>query len=152
MLRACRVIRGPNASSGDHVDTVLLDHEARQRRRIKMTGEGGLAFLLDLERPASLADGDGLVLEDGRIVRVIVAPEEVVDILPGPRISLAHLAWHLGNRHCPTEVLADRLRIRRDHVLIEMLRGLGAETELVTAPFRPESGAYGQASAHHDEH
>lgn len=107
-----------------------------------MTSHGGLSFLLDLERPGALMDGDGLLLEDGRVILVEAAPEDVVDIFPGPRITLARIAWHLGNRHCPTEIRKGRLRIRPDHVLEAMLEGLGAELKSVSAPFQPESGAY----------
>ncbi|MEO1017186.1 MAG: urease accessory protein UreE [Pseudomonadota bacterium] len=150
MLRAYRVIRHGEPTAGDVADTVVLDHDERQRRRIKMTGKGGLSFLLDLDRPVGLGEGDGLVLEDGSIVRVVAAAEDVIDVEPGERIGLARIAWHLGNRHCPTEILDDRLRIRRDHVLAAMLEGLGAKVTVAKAPFRPEAGAYDHHGHHHE--
>jgi urease accessory protein len=95
-----------------------------------------------------LRDGDGLVLEDGAIVRVAGKPEPLVEIAAATPRDLARLAWHIGNRHTDMQVIGDTLRIRRDHVLEDMLRGLGAQLTPVEAPFDPEHGAYGHR--HHD--
>jgi len=133
------------------VDRIVLDADERRRRRIALTGEKGTCFLLDLEQPVTLRDGDGLVLDDGVIVRVCGRPEPLLEIAASSPVELARLAWHLGNRHTEAQIVGDRLRIRRDHVLQEMLRELGAKLTLIEAPFDPESGAYVQreTSGHH---
>ena len=133
-------------------DTVLLDREDRHRRRMAMTGEGGLAFLLDLAEATVLEDGDGRVLEDGRIVRVRAAEEDVVAITAASPAELVRIAWHLGNRHLPTELHPDRLVIRRDHVIEAMVEGLGGQLAPARAAFRPEGGAYGLGAVHGHEH
>jgi urease accessory protein len=133
-------------------DTVVLDREDRHRRRMAMTGEGGLAFLLDLADATVLQDGDGLVLEDGRIVRVRAADEDVVVICAASPSALVRIAWHLGNRHLPTELHPDRLVIRRDHVIEAMVAGLGGRLAPARAAFRPEGGAYGLGAVHGHEH
>jgi urease accessory protein len=104
-----------------------------------MTGEGGTEFLLDVEKPISLRDGDGLVLDDGSIVLVSGAPEQLIEISAGNALDTVRLAWHLGNRHTDVQIVADKIRIRRDHVLEDMLRGLGATLIAVDAAFDPES-------------
>lgn len=117
-----------------------------------MTGAGGLAFLLDLPRAEALADGDGLELEDGRIVVVQGAPEALLEITSDDPFLLLRVGWHLGNRHLPTELLPGALRIRDDHVIADMVRGLGAEVRRVDAAFQPEGGAYGHGRVHGHEH
>ncbi len=135
-------------------DTVVLDHDARHRRRVTMTGVRGVAFLLDLPRPVVLRGGDALVLEDGRLIEVVAAPEPLAEIRAGGPADLARLAWHLGNRHLPIQVVGSRLRMRRDHVVEDMLKGLGARVLPIEAPFDPEGGAYvgRDGSAHEDHH
>ena len=91
-----------------------------------LTGERGITFMLDLPRATALRDGDGLLLDDGAMVRVAGNPEPLVEIAAADAHALAQLAWHIGNRHVDVQVLGDRLRIRRDHVIEDMLRGLGA--------------------------
>jgi urease accessory protein len=147
MIRATKVFA---AEKWSHVatDRVVLDYDRRHRRRFAMTGEKGTEFLLDLAEAAALRDGDGLLLEDGRIVEVKAAPEPLAEITATDAAHLLRLAWHLGNRHLPTQLMGDRLRIRHDHVIEEMLIGLGAKVADVTAPFDPEGGAYGHA---HDQ-
>jgi urease accessory protein len=124
-------------------DTVTLDHDARHRRRMRLVTDGGFAFLLDLPEARLLHDGDRLVLEDGRAVLVRAAPEPLLELVCSHPHALVRLAWHLGNRHLPTQLLGDRLRIRRDHVIAEMAMGLGAEVREIEAPFDPDGGAYG---------
>jgi urease accessory protein len=131
------------------IDRVVLDADERHRRRITLTGEGGTPFLLDLPHATALKDGDGLVLEDGSIVRVAGKPESLVEISAASSHELARLAWHIGNRHTDVQIVADKLRIRRDHVLEDMLRGLGARLTPIEAAFDPEHGAYGH---HHHGH
>ena len=122
-------------------DRVLLDADDRQRRRIVMTSESGLAFLLDEPSPVMLRDGDGLLLDDGAIVRVSGMAEPLIEAAPPTPPALIRLAWHLGNRHIDIQLVGGRIRIRRDHVLRDMLEGLGATVAAVDAPFEPEAGA-----------
>lgn len=152
MLRATSVVRRPAVKPDRVADTLVLDHEARHRRRVAMTAEGGLAFLLDLDRATALDDGDAVKLEDGRLVQVRAAPERLIEIRTDNPLRLMKVGWHLGNRHVATEIGADVLHIGFDHVLLEMVRGLGATAREVERPFRPERGAYegGKDHAHHD--
>jgi urease accessory protein len=151
MIRATRAL--PLGQwSGQPVDTVVLDYDHRHRRRLSMTGEGGFAFLLDLADAVPLRDGDGLTLEDGRLIAVKAAAEPLAEITADGPAHLLRIAWHLGNRHLPTQLLPDRLRIRRDHVIEEMVAGLGATVREVSAPFDPEGGAYHHPAVHHHHH
>lgn len=134
--------------------TITLIYADRCRRRVRLMDDAGTPFLLDLVRPARLADGDGLVLADGTIIRVIAAPEPLTEAIATDTRHLARLAWHIGNRHVPAQIVDDRrLRTAHDTVLEQMLRGLGAETRSITAPFHPEGGAYATlAAGHHHGH
>lgn len=132
------------------VDAVVLEADERHLRRIVLTGQGGLTFLLDLPHATVLHHGDGLVLEDGGIVQVTGKPEALVEVTAGSHEALLRLAWHIGNRHTPLQVMGNALRIRRDHVLEAMLHRLGARLTPLKAPFEPEHGAYADSHGHHD--
>ena len=147
MKRAHAVKMAGHWDSSSAVDQVPLDAHERQRRRVVLTGERGTTFLLDLPQVIALRDGDGLVLDDGGIVRVIGRPEALVEIVAADSHALARLAWHIGNRHIEMQIVGDRLRIRRDHVIEDMLRGLGALLTAVDAAFDPEQGAYAQTQS-----
>jgi urease accessory protein len=108
--------------------------------------------MLDLPQATALRDGDGLVLDDGAIVRVAGRPEPLVEITAASGHELARLAWHIGNRHIDVEIAGDKLRIRSDHVIEDMLRGLGARLATIEAAFDPEQGAYAQGHGHGHEH
>jgi len=154
MLRALSVIPA-GVWTGEPADSVVLDFDDRHRRRVAMTGVRGLDFLLDLEETVMLSAGDGLRMEDGRIVEVVAAPEPLAEIRAADAGALTRVAWHLGNRHLPTELMKKSLRIRRDAVIEDMVRGLGAQVVAIEAPFNPEGGAYARApeAAHdHDHH
>jgi urease accessory protein len=114
-----------------------------------LTGARGLAFLLDLPHATVLRDGDGLVLDDGAIIRVAGKPEPLVEIAAKTAQDLARLCWHIGNRHTDIQVLRDRIRIRRDHVLEGMISSLGARLTPIEAVFDPEPGIF-TPSDHHD--
>src|SRR5262245_44445023 len=131
--------------------TVTLDFDARHRRRVRLTTDQGEDILLDLAQAVAMADGDGLQLDDGRLLNVQAAAELVVEVRHNDPGQLARLAWHLGNRHLPTEIRGRVLRIRPDHVIEEMLHGLGADLAHVQAPFQPEGGAY-RGDGHHHAH
>ena len=144
MLRANKVI--PAGSwTGTPVDSVVLDFDARYRRRIVMNGVAGLEFLLDLAEATMLRGGDGLRLEDERVVEVVAEPEPLAEIRAADPLALTRVAWHFGNRHLPTEILPKALRIRRDPVIEAMAEGLGARVIALEAPFNPEGGAYMKA-------
>ncbi len=147
MTRATNILPAADADVAD--DTIELDFDQRHRRRIAMTSRSGREFLLDLPRAAAIQHGDGLELDDGTVVVVHAKPEAVADITADDEQHLNRIAWHLGNRHLPTEVRDDCLRIREDHVIVDMVRKLGGEVELKLAPFHPEGGAY---AGHGHEH
>ncbi|MBV8697283.1 urease accessory protein UreE [Bradyrhizobium sp.] len=157
MIRATKV-KSQHRWQDAPADTVVLDFDDRHRRRMAMTGTRGLEFLLDLEHAVALRGGDALVLEDGRLIEVVAAAEPLLEIKGRDPQHLVRIAWHLGNRHLPTQIMAKGLRIRRDHVIAAMVRGLGARVIEIEAPFDPEGGAYeggshahghGEADDHH---
>jgi len=132
------------------VGSLTLDFDRRHRRRIRLTDDLGQDLLLDLPDAVAMADGDGLQLDDGRWFRIRAATELVVEIRHADSRQLVRLAWHLGNRHVPTEVRDQVLCIRPDHVIEEMLCGFGAKLMKVQVAFQPEGGAYGRH--HHHVH
>jgi urease accessory protein len=145
-------VKTATAWAGNAADSVVLDYDDRHRRRMAMKATKGLAFLLDLPAATSLRNGDALVLEDGRLVEVVAAPEPLLEIRCADPLQLTRVAWHLGNRHVPVQVLARSLRIRRDHVLAEMAAQLGARVIEIEAPFDPEGGAYAAVADGQDHH
>lgn len=149
MIARAVSVKAAGSWRDEPVDTVVLDFDDRHRRRIAMKGIRGLQFLLDLEEAIMLRSGDALALEDGRLVEVLSAPEPLAEIRARDANHLLRVAWHLGNRHLPTQILGTKLRIRRDHVIEDMVRGLGAEVKEIEAPFDPEGGAYAQHVMRH---
>ena len=148
MLRAVSVRPAGQWDESAAADCVTLESSERFRRRIALTGEDGLPFLLDLAEATFLHDGDGLVLDDGRIVRVAGRREPLIEIAARSASELARLAWHIGNRHIDVQIVNGRLRMRRDHVIESMLSSLGARMTPISAVFEPEPGAY--ADSHDD--
>lgn len=151
-----RAIHHHPAGSGNdltEIATVTLAYDDRHRRRIRMTDDGGEDFLLDLEKATYLAEGDLLELDSGTAIRVLAQIEEVLDVSCATIEATARVAWHVGNRHTPVEVLpGGKLRLRYDHVLQHMLEGLGAQCERHQAPFAPEPGAYASGGGHGHHH
>lgn len=145
MLKVTSVIPAAHWPTAERRATVTLAHHDRHRRRIRLTADDGTSFLLDLAEATVLRHGDGLKLENNAgYIEVQAAPEQLIEVsAPTPEL-LARLAWHLGNRHLPAEIRGDRILIRDDHVIVDMLKGLGAQVQAVNAPFDPEGGAYGQ--------
>ena len=131
---------------------LTLDFDARHRRRIQLTADQGEDVLLDLPKTVAMTDGDGLQLEDGRWLEVRAAAETIVEVRHNDPHQLARLAWHLGNRHLPTEIRDEVIRIRPDHVIEDMLLGFGADLVKVQVPFQPEGGAYGGNGHRHHSH
>jgi urease accessory protein len=151
MLRAISVHSRGTWPQDAAADTVTLAYLDRHRRRIRLVADSGETFLLELARACHLAEGDGLQLDNGSYIRVRAAPEPVLEIEAEDRASLLRIAWHLGNRHLPLQVAGERLRIRADHVIAEMVAGLGGRLTRLDAPFDPEIGAYAGAHHHHDD-
>lgn len=135
--------------NGPPADSITLEQEQRDRRRIALTSDGGLRFLLDLPARVLLRHGDGLELEDGRVIEVRAQPEPLLEVRAEDTSHLLRLAWHLGNRHLEAQIEPKRILIRRDRVIAEMLARLGAETTEVVEPFNPEGGAYDGADHGH---
>jgi urease accessory protein len=132
------------------VDRVVLDADDRLRRRIVLTTENETKLMLDFAEPMMLRDGDGLVLDDGSVVVVAGAAEALVEVRARTSADLVRLAWHIGNRHTDIQFVEKAFRIRRDHVLEDMLRGLGAGVTPLEAPFDPEPAAPRGGRHHHD--
>ncbi len=129
---------------------IVADHDQRHRRRILLRTVSGHDILLDLAHTRHLRHGDGLLLDEGGIIRIEAAPEHLLQITAPDAPGLMRIAWHLGNRHLPTALQADRLLIRDDHVIADMVRRLGGAVAAIEAPFDPETGAYAtDAPAHH---
>ena len=152
MLRATSIVRKPAVKAERIVDTVTLDHDERQKRRVALKGEKGLDLLLDLDKTTVIGDGDALKLEDGGLVAVRAAPEKLLKITAENALRLTRIAWHIGNRHTPAELAADAIYIEADHVLAEMVRGQGGLAEEVWRPFQPERGAYDHGHDHGHGH
>jgi len=157
MIRATSFVRSADVGKRALADTITLDRRSRHRRRVTMTSDRGQGFLLDLPEATYLASGDALVLDDGRLIRVVAAPESLLEIVARDAGALMRIAWHIGNRHTPAEITPTAIYIQPDHVLAEMVEGLGAKVKAVSRPFEPEGGAYGghgplQAGHHHHGH
>ena len=144
MRRAETVIPAREVDRDKIVDRVVLDHDHRHRRRLVLETVQGDSLLLDLAETTQLRQGDGLLLNDGAIVLVEALAEPLLEIRAPHGEALIRIAWHLGNRHVPTQLAGDHLRIRDDHVIAELVRHLGGMAIPIHAPFEPEAGAYGR--------
>lgn len=142
LIRAVEILPPGKWLGSTAVDHLVLTFDERHRRRLRYVACGGTTFLLDLPRAAVLHAGDGLRLEDGRIVAVQASPEQLVEVTAADAATLVRLAWHIGNRHVPAQLEPDRILIRDDAVIVNMLHGLGATITPVMAAFTPETGAY----------
>jgi urease accessory protein len=155
LIRAIEVLPPGNWSLDEAVDRIVLNYDERHRRRLRYVAVGGTTFLLDLPRAAVLRAGDGLRLEDGRIVSVDASPERLVEVTTPETATLVRLAWHIGNRHLPAQLEPQRILIREDAVIENMLCGLGATVRHVMEPFTQEAGAYDSGNyppAHSHDH
>jgi urease accessory protein len=152
MRRAIAVHKSGHWPDDAAIDRVTLAFVDRHRRRLRLVADSGSPFLLDLPRVQHMADGDGLELDNGDYLRVCAAPEPVLEIAADTPTGLLRLAWHLGNRHLPVQPLEGALRIRDDHVIADMVAGLGGKVTRLRAPFDPETGAYAGTAEHGHGH
>lgn len=133
-------------------DRVILPFDLRQKSRLRVRLESGLEAALMLARGSILRGGDRLLTGDGRIVRVVAADEPVLHVTAADAQQLMRAVYHLANRHVPLQIGDGWLRLEQDHVLEDMLRGLGMNVERRHAPFEPEAGAYGGERGHVHAH
>jgi urease accessory protein len=149
-MRVQEILPAGSWDTKREIDRVLIDYDRRFRRRIVLSTVLDAEVLIDLPQAVRLRDGDGLLVQDG-VVRVCAQAEELMEIHAHEDGELVRIAWHLGNRHLPVQLLDDRIRIRADHVISEMVEGLGGHVDLILAPFDPEAGAYAGGGHHHHD-
>ena len=152
MPRAIRVLSPGHRHDRPVADTVILDHAQRSGEKAAVIAVKGLVVDIDLHEPARLRADDLLELDDGTLVEVVAAPEPLIEARAPDVAALARLAWHLGDRHVPVQVLPNRIRARRDTAIEALLKSLGAKLTPIEAPFEPEGGAYATAHAHGHAH
>ena len=117
-----------------------------------MAGVKGTAIEIDLHQLVRLRTDDLLVLDDSTLVEVVAAPECLIEARAADVCALARLAWHLGDRHVPVQVLPNRIRARRDDAVENLLKSLGAKLTMIETPFEPEGGAYASSHGHDHDH
>jgi urease accessory protein len=151
--RAGSFLRADAAGGVEPFGIAVLAHDERHLRRKVLILENGERVLVDLPEPVALDHGDQLVLDDGRRAEIHAAEEEVYDIRARSPLHLAELCWHIGNRHLAAQIEDGRILILRDHVIRDMLTGLGADVTDTVESFRPVRGAYsGHSHGHHHGH
>jgi len=136
-------------------ERLTLPFDLRQKSRLRCHLDSGEEVGLVLDRGTVLRGGDLLQADDGRIIEVVAAPELLSVVASSDPLQLARAAYHLGNRHVALQIRAGVLSFLHDHVLDDMLRGLGLAVRMETLPFEPEGGAYGRhehAAAHDQDH
>jgi urease accessory protein len=147
-MRVQAILPAGSWDTSRETDQVLIDYDRRFRRRIVLSTVRGAEVLIDLPQAVRLRDGDGLAVGDA-VICVRAQPEPLMEIHAHGNGELIRIAWHLGNRHLPVQLLDERIRIRADHVIGEMVEGLGGHVDLIDAPFDPEAGAYAGGGHHH---
>jgi len=152
MPRATRVLPAAERRQGRVIDTLILPFAQRQAQQGFLFGVNGTCVELDLAEPARLRTDDALVLDDGTLVEVVAEAEPLIEARAADLPALARLAWHLGDRHVPVQVLERRLRLRPDPAIAALLESLGAKLVTIEAPFEPEGGAYAAAAGEHHHH
>ena len=151
--KAGSVVRAGDAGTAAAFDKAALPHDERHLRRKVLSLAGGGKLLVELPEPVALAAGDRLMLEDGRQVEIVAAPEELLEARARDAVHLAEFAWHIGNRHLPVQIEAGRMLVLRDHVIEDLLKGLGATVRHVVEAFKPLPGAHsGHGHDHHHDH
>ena len=152
MLRATSVINAAHRHGRPVADIVILDYAQRSAEKVTVTGAKGTVFDIDLHMPVRLRTDDLLLLDDGTLVEVVAAPEPLIEARASDLAGLSRLAWHLGDRHIPVQVLTNRVRARREAAVETLLTSLGAKVTKIDAPFEPEGGAYALSQAHDHGH
>jgi urease accessory protein len=153
MPRANRVLHAAERRDTSVADTLILSHAQRQAQKGFLFGVKGTCVELDFAEPVRLRTDDALVLDDGGLVEIVAEPEPLIEARAADLPALARLAWHLGDRHVPIQVLERRLRLKRDPAIEALLQSLGAKVVAIEAPFEPEGGAYAApAGDHHHDH
>lgn len=152
MPRASSVLGPSHRHDRPVVDTVILDYAQRSAQTSIVTSVKGGSIEIALHQPARLHTDDLLVLDDGTLVEVVAAPEPLIEARAADVAALARLAWHLGDRHVPVQLLPNRIRARRDAGVEALLKSLGAKVTAIEAPFEPEGGAYESSHAHDHAH
>jgi urease accessory protein len=152
MPRATSVIAAAGRQNRPVIDTVIIDYAQRSAQKITVTGVKGGIIEIDLHQPARLHTDDLLVLDNGGLVEVVAAPEPLLEARAGDVAALARLAWHLGDRHVPVQLLPNRIRARREAAIEALLKSLGAKVTTIEAPFEPEGGAYESSHRHDHAH
>ena len=146
-MRTEQVVPPGSWDASDEVGAIALDFDHRHRRRIVLPMDDE-ELLIDLPQATRLRHGEGLLLDGGGVVRIVAADEPLLEIHARDASELTRIAWHLGNRHLPVQIIDDRIRIRADHVIADMVHGLGGHADAVEAPFDPEAGAYAGGHTH----
>jgi len=152
MSRATSVLAATHRHDRPVVDTVILDSTQRSAQKVTVASVKGGTIEIDLHEPTRLRTDDLLVLEDGGLVEVVAASEPLIEARAADVAGLSRLAWHLGDRHVPVQVLPNRIRARRDAATEALLAALGAKVALIEAPFEPEGGAYASSHGHDHDH
>ena len=152
MPRATRVIAAAHRHDRPIVDTVILDYARRSARTVTVIGIKGATIEIALHEPARLRTDDLLLLDDNTLVDVVAAPEPLIEARAADVAVLARLAWHLGDRHVPVQILPNRIRAQRDPAIEALLKSLGVKLTMIEAPFEPEGGAYASSHDHGYDH
>ncbi len=152
MPRAIRVLPAAQRQGRVVVDVVLLNYAQRSTQTLTVTGEKGHCFDIALARPERLRTDDLLELDDGSLVEVVAAPEPLIEARAADLAALARLAWQLGDRHLPVQILPNRIRVQRAADIEALLVALGAGLTMIEAPFDPEGGAYALSDGHSHDH
>ncbi len=134
------------------VDTLILPHAQRQAQKGFLFGIKGTCVELDFPETVRLRTDDALLLDTGGLVEVVAEPEPLIEVRAADLPSLARLAWHLGDRHVPVQIMERKLRLKRDESIEALLQSLGAKVVSIEAPFEPEGGAYEVAAGGHHHH
>jgi urease accessory protein len=149
MPRATRVLHAAERRDTAALDTLILPHAQRQAQKGFLFGVKGTCVELDFAEPVRLRTDDALELDTGGLVEIVAEPEPLIEARAADLPGLARLAWHLGDRHVPIQVLERRLRVKRDPAIEALLQSLGAKVTAIDAPFEPEGGAYEAAAGDH---
>ncbi len=153
MEHATRVILPPDKRLASPSRTITLTRENRYRRRVVLTTDCGDDFLLNLAEATYMPEGSGLTTDGGNVIIIRAAAEPLLEVTADSQLTLSRIAWHIGNRHTPAEMTGTAIYIQPDHVLADMVQGLGGTVSEIKRPFEPEGGAYGgHGSLEHGHH